>query len=134
MYYEHIFSYIYKMNQLTKNKNIRYFRLLLKVLSFFILLSLTGHFLKDYRPVKLVVYSSLILMLSYTIYQYFSFIKSSAKDYLVVFFTVFLSFECMKFIKFLSGSLPRYTDAPLFISAVSVYLLIIVSATNVMKR
>lgn len=92
------------------------YKLVIVVLTFFILLSITTHTLGEYRVEKLIICGFLIFSLSFSIYKYFSFVEDKTKGYLSLLFLMSLTFESIKFIEYRLGLLPRYTDAPLFIS------------------
>lgn len=96
--------------------------------------------LSEYRSIKITILLVVIIIHLIMIINYFVNGVDLFKMYFKMFFLTFLLFEVSKLFAFLLGILPRYMDAPLFISmffsvvSIGFYLLTLLGAAVLIKK
>jgi len=94
-------------------------KLIIYEILFFVQFSVYSHFLRNYRTLKLLLISCLILWFTLYLYRYFAHSKTILKSTIISTFSLFVLFEITKSIEYMYGRLPRYDDVPFYISEIA---------------
>ena len=103
---------------------MKFIKLFLCQVLFFGLILLIRSTLTEYRILKIVILSGLILLFSIYLYRFFKDQKSSIKAYVFNLFSMVFLFEISKGLGYFFGTLPFYYDIPLYIGVILSFLAI----------